>query len=139
MSDSLRPHGLWPTRLLSSWDFPGMNTGVGCHFLLQGIFPTQGSNLGRSLTVGRRFTIQATTEAQSACQWREIRFDLCSRSIPCVSRQLSPRATITELTLWIPHTAAMESVCCNYLSLLALEPVLYNKRSYSNDKPMHCN
>ena len=26
------------------WDFPGKNTGVGCHFLLQGIFPTQGSN-----------------------------------------------------------------------------------------------
>ena len=28
------------------WDFPGESTGVGCHFLLQGIFPTQGSNLG---------------------------------------------------------------------------------------------
>ena len=28
------------------WDFPGKNTGVGCHFLLQGIFPTQGLNLG---------------------------------------------------------------------------------------------
>ena len=28
------------------WDFPGNNTGVGCHFLLQGIFPTQGSNPG---------------------------------------------------------------------------------------------
>ena len=27
-------------------DPPGNNTGVGCHFLLQGIFPTQGSNLG---------------------------------------------------------------------------------------------
>ena len=27
------------------WDFPGNNTGVGCHFLFQGIFPTQGSNL----------------------------------------------------------------------------------------------
>ena len=27
-------------------DFPGKNTGVGCHFLLQGIFPTQGSNPG---------------------------------------------------------------------------------------------
>ena len=26
------------------WDFPGKNTGVGCHALLQGIFPTQGSN-----------------------------------------------------------------------------------------------
>ena len=27
-----------------TWDSPGKNTGVGCHFLLQGIFPTQGSN-----------------------------------------------------------------------------------------------
>ena len=33
-----------PIRLLCPWDFPGKNTGVGCHFLLQGIFPTQGSN-----------------------------------------------------------------------------------------------
>ena len=29
---------------LCPWDFPGKNTGMGCHFLLQGIFPTQGSN-----------------------------------------------------------------------------------------------
>ena len=32
--------------LLRPWDFPGKSTGVGCHFLLQRIFPTQGSNLG---------------------------------------------------------------------------------------------
>ena len=44
--DSLQPHGLRHTRLLCPWDFPGKNTGVGWHFLLQGIFPTQGSNLG---------------------------------------------------------------------------------------------
>ena len=31
-------------RLLCPWDFPGKNIGVDCHFLLQGIFPTQGSN-----------------------------------------------------------------------------------------------
>ena len=42
MPNSLRPHGLQPTRLLCPWDFPGKYTGVGCHFLLQGIFPTQG-------------------------------------------------------------------------------------------------
>ena len=36
---------LEPTRLLCPWDFPGKNTGVGCHGLLQGIFATQGSNL----------------------------------------------------------------------------------------------
>ena len=32
-------------RLLCSWNFPSNNTGVGHHFLLQGIFPTQWSNL----------------------------------------------------------------------------------------------
>ena len=42
VSNSLWPHGLWPVRLLCPWDFPGKNTGVGCHFLLQGIFLTQG-------------------------------------------------------------------------------------------------
>ena len=35
-----------PSRLFHPWDFPGKNTGVGCHFLLQGIFPTQRSNPG---------------------------------------------------------------------------------------------
>ena len=34
------------TRLLRPWDFLGKSSGVGCHFLLQGIFPTQGSNPG---------------------------------------------------------------------------------------------
>ena len=39
VSNSLQHHGL-----LCPWDSPGRNTGVGCHALLQGIFPTQGSN-----------------------------------------------------------------------------------------------
>ena len=44
MSNSSRCYGQFPTRLLCPWDSPGKNTGVGCHFLLQGIFPTKGSN-----------------------------------------------------------------------------------------------
>ena len=44
VSDTLRPQGLQLARLLCPWNFPGKNTGVGCYFLLQGIFPTQGSN-----------------------------------------------------------------------------------------------
>ena len=56
MSDSLRPHGLKPTRLLLPWDFPGKSTGVGCHLLLQGIFPTQGSDRSQvPCIVGRHF------------------------------------------------------------------------------------
>ena len=39
MSDSF-----WPARLLYPWNFPDKNTGVGCHFLCQGIFPAQGLN-----------------------------------------------------------------------------------------------
>ena len=49
---SLPPHGLQPTRLLCPWDFPGKNTGVGCHFLLQGIFPDQGSETVPPALVG---------------------------------------------------------------------------------------
>ena len=46
MSNSLRPQGPQPTRHLYPWNSPGKNTGVGCHFLLQGIFLTQGLNPG---------------------------------------------------------------------------------------------
>ena len=55
---------LWTVayRLLCAWDSPGKNTGVGCHFLLQGIFPTQGSN--PSFPHCRQiFTVRATREA----------------------------------------------------------------------------
>ena len=41
VSDSLQLHEPQPTRLLCPWNSPGKNTGVGCHALLRGIFPTQ--------------------------------------------------------------------------------------------------
>ena len=43
-SSTLRPHGLQPARLCYPWHFSGRNTGVGFHFLHQGIFLTQGLN-----------------------------------------------------------------------------------------------
>ena len=46
MTDFLLLQGLQSTRLLHPWDSPGKHTGVGCHFPLQGIFPTQGSSPG---------------------------------------------------------------------------------------------
>ena len=52
MSSSLWPLGLQPATLLCPWDFPGKKTGVGCHFLLQGIFLTQESNPGLSWAGG---------------------------------------------------------------------------------------
>ena len=46
ISDSLGTMGCRPARLLCPRHTSGKNTGVGCHSLLQGIFPTQGLNLG---------------------------------------------------------------------------------------------
>ena len=62
MSNSLGPHGLSPARLLCSWNYPGKNTGVGCHFL-----PPRGSSWTRDQTwvsciAGRFFTLWATRE-----------------------------------------------------------------------------
>ena len=54
-----------PSRLLCPWDSPGKNTGVGCHSLLQGIFPTQGLNGGLlclPALAGGFFTTSATWE-----------------------------------------------------------------------------
>ena len=61
--DSFVTPGLWPARLLCPWGSPGKNLGVGRHFLLQGIFLTQGSN-PRLLLGGRALGHWATWEAQ---------------------------------------------------------------------------
>ena len=61
MSDSLWP--LEPTRLLRAWDFPGKNTGVGCHFLFsRSSWPRDWTRV--SHIVRRRFTVWATREVQ---------------------------------------------------------------------------
>ena len=44
VSDALQAYVLQPSRFLCPLDFPGKNTGVGCHFLLQRIFQIQGSD-----------------------------------------------------------------------------------------------
>ena len=56
MSDSLQPP--FPTRFLFPWDSPGKNTGVGCYFLLQGIFSIQRSNQQSPALAGGFFTTE---------------------------------------------------------------------------------
>ena len=66
MSDSLRPHGLQPTRLSVHGDSPGKNIGMGCYAPLQEILPTQGSNPG--LPHCRRIPYcLSTREAHTSC------------------------------------------------------------------------
>ena len=70
VSHSLQPHGQQPARLLCPQDFPGENTAVGCQFLLQGAFPTQGSNLhAPQLCADRSLYRRATREAPG---WQQL-------------------------------------------------------------------
>jgi len=64
VSDSFRPRGLGFTRPLCPWNFPGKNTGVGSCSLLQGIFPTQGSNPGQGI-----FPTQGSNPGLPHCTW----------------------------------------------------------------------
>ena len=59
-------------KLLCPWNFPGKNTGVGCHFLFLGVFPTQGStqeNPASSAPAGGFFTYWGTWEEHKEIIW----------------------------------------------------------------------
>ena len=78
------------TRLLCPWNSPGKNTGVSCHFLLQGIFPTLGSNPG---------LLQ------------------CRQILHCLSHQGSPTALITVCETSEHWPFACSPFCLHFLSL----------------------
>ena len=60
MSDSVRPHRQQPTRIPRPWDSPGKNTGVGCHFLLQGMKVKSESEVTQSCPTQRPHGLQPT-------------------------------------------------------------------------------
>ena len=102
VSDSLQPHGLQPTRLLCPWDSPGKNTGVGCHSLLQGIFPTQELNWGLL-----------------HCRW--ILYPL--------SHGGSPRAFLTSQRVPCPTFLSIPTTSACHLSSLLLEQQFRTSRT----------
>ena len=74
----MQSYGLQPARLLCLWDSLGKNTGVGSHFLLQGIFLTQGSNpslLHLPALGGGFFTTNTTWKPPIYIRCRQILFD----------------------------------------------------------------
>ena len=66
-----------------SMDSPGKNTGVGCHFLFQGIFPTQVSNLG---LLHCRRTLYPLSHQGSHLVAKELEFQLQHQSFQCIFR-----------------------------------------------------
>ena len=65
----LQPQGLKPARFLCPWDLPGKNTGVSCHFLLQGSFPgIEPMPLMSPVLAGGFCTTRATWEVRLSSQ-----------------------------------------------------------------------
>ena len=91
MSGPLGPHGLEPTRLLCPWDFPAKNTKVGCHSLLQGIFPS--TYFAPNIVQRTLYTVcifisinpPQFTEGESEVQKGEITFSK-SHQVQCLNR-----------------------------------------------------
>ena len=106
---TLQLHGLQPTKLLSPWDFPGKDTGMGHHFLLQGIFPTQGSNVG--LLHCRQILYQLSYKGNPA--------NRISQSVQLVQSLNCVRLFATP---WIAARQASLSIT-NSQSLLRLMPI----------------
>ena len=72
----LWPQGLQPTRLLCPWDFPGKNTRVGCHVLLQGIFPTQDQT--HISCISSQILYHWATREALVCQVQRAKFPMIS-------------------------------------------------------------
>ena len=95
VTNCLRPHGLWPTRLLCPWDFPDENTVVGFHFLLQGIFMTKGLMSPALAGIGKWILYHRTTK------------EALLNTVPCLKYVLVGNCYMTQGaqpgTLWWPR------------------------------------
>ena len=121
----LLSHGLEPTRLLCPLDSPGKNTGVGCHFLLQGIFLTEESNPG--LLHCRQMIYQLSYEG-SVNMTCEV---LCDQPYP---PQTPPPANSCPTSQYPQNCLLPSEFCSCYFSLhmkcLFFSPYIYFPGSF---------
>ena len=100
-----------PARLLCPWDFPGWNTAVGCHFLLLGIFPTQGSNPCLSLLLqGQATSLPLVPPGKARWGRMDIHTCICMAEALCYP----PETTTTLLITY--HFSSVAQSCptlCN--------------------------
>ena len=85
VSCSVMSNSFTTSRPLCPWDCPGQNTGVGCHFLLEGIFLAQGSN-----------------PSLLQCSW--ILYQLSHQGSPCFGRLFLPNNVVLSI-YYVPGSA----------------------------------
>ena len=129
-----------PTRLLCSWDFPGKNTGVSSHSLLQGIFPAQGSNPG--LLHCRQILYHVSQQGRSLVKFSSIQslsrvrlfatpwIAACQASLSITNSQSPPKPMSIESGMPSSHL-----ILCH--PLLVLPPISPSIRVFSNESTLH--
>ena len=140
---TLRPHGLY-----SPWNSPGQNTGVGGLSILQGIFPTQGSNPG--LPHSRWILYQLSHKGSPRIlEW--VAHPLSSGSsqprnqtrVSCIAGEFFTNWSIREARVTVPHWLAEHFPYSILLfskdppsshSSVLLQPFIY-KRLFSSTTP----
>ena len=141
MSDSVRPHRWQPTRLPRPWDPPGKNTGVGCHFLLQGMKvksksegaqscptlsdPMDCSLLGSSIQwIFQARVLEWGAIAFSQAAAYTIIYKYCVINVRTSEHRLLGTLVSLEEASWVPmefqaerteNTEAMKQVCFDFL------------------------
>ena len=92
------------TRLLYPWDSPGKNTGVGCHVLLQGIFPTQGLKLCLlCLLHGQAAECWRINAFELWCWRRLLRVPWTERSNQSILKEINPDYSLEGLILKLQY------------------------------------
>ena len=113
MSEALQPHGLEPTRLLCSWDFPGKNTTMGCPFFLQESSPTRDRTCVFCVScIGRQIPYHwATSEVNCCTQFSSV------QSLSCVQLFATPWIAAHWASLSITNSQSL-------LKLMSIESVM---------------
>ena len=126
-SNSLWPHGLSPTRLLCPWRFSRKNTWVGCCALLQGIFPTQRSNLGLPHCRQILYHLSHRGSPILETKWKIQHVDNAETKEPLNLRS-EPYSTISYICL--PHLMEMESKQLLPIPGWGLEDLMWTHERY---------
>ena len=144
LSRSVVSDSLQPSRLLCPWNSPGKKTRVGCHFLLQGIFPTQGSKPG--LAHCRQILYQLSHQGSPYIPL----FPLFSsvQSFNCVQLFVTPWTAVHQASLSITNSQSLLKIisielvmpsnhlilCCPLLLMSSICPSI---RVFSTDSVLH--
>ena len=148
LHDSLWPHELQPARLLCSWDIPCKNSRVGCHALLQGIFPDAGIKPVSPLSPVLQAGTLPLNQRGKPILFPEIILFLYSKSSPLLSvccHEKHPSETIPRLEItfkktypiiYVTLTSPLESheqmaIRCKFEDSLLWRPLIYLRTTWT--------